>query len=606
MKNIKQIKIGWLIGILLILQFGCGGATVNDLPTNHDSSHKESTKGITITGSVAEEATPADQTLLAAYAESQSEAFTDASSEAVSDAGSVLCKKYDGTVLATGRTDDSGIILDVAVSEDTLDSTRQVICQAVNHQGLKLLGHYDLTGFADGEAVIGNIDLSTTRAALQILSQCGEKASFDSLDSCAVKITAGLIEPTKLYEEYQTNEEVQASAKPAPDPETNPEDPADDSDNPVSVEVSTVSAITEAVPTEVGSFMMPKLNRHGLVAYYPFNGNAKDASGRGNDGTVHGAVLTGDRGGLNNRAYHFNGDESGKSDYIEVPSSPSLDIRHAITMAAWVRHDAVFHPTPHFIIYKIPQSWPYYNLGGYTLSAWWANPNGYAAELYDGAHENNCDSQHIIYAYNGLAGDFTKNPLMNTWTHVASTWDGKTFTIYRNGVKQNSNDFVGSIGPSDGSLIIGTRPGKYPSPLDETIDEVVIYNRALSDTEIVDLMHGKMAPFVVTINIRPWNPANPIYLRGMGQVPVAILSTASFAAPTLVDQNSLTFGSTGDEDSLNSCETRDVNRDGFADLVCYFDNQMAAFGPADTQGTLKGATVDGIGIEGTDDIMIVE
>jgi len=47
---------------------------------------------------------------------------------------------------------------------------------------------------------------------------------------------------------------------------------------------------------------------HGLVAYYPFNGNANDESGYGNHGTIHGGVtLTADRHGNPNSAYRFNG-----------------------------------------------------------------------------------------------------------------------------------------------------------------------------------------------------------------------------------------------------------------------------------------------------------
>ena len=45
----------------------------------------------------------------------------------------------------------------------------------------------------------------------------------------------------------------------------------------------------------------------GLVAHYPFNGNANDESGNGNDGTVNGATLTTDRFGNANKAYSFDG-----------------------------------------------------------------------------------------------------------------------------------------------------------------------------------------------------------------------------------------------------------------------------------------------------------
>ena len=50
----------------------------------------------------------------------------------------------------------------------------------------------------------------------------------------------------------------------------------------------------------------------GLVAYYPFNGNANDESGNGNNGTIHGAVLTSDRFGNEKFSFSFDG----VNDYI--------------------------------------------------------------------------------------------------------------------------------------------------------------------------------------------------------------------------------------------------------------------------------------------------
>ena len=54
---------------------------------------------------------------------------------------------------------------------------------------------------------------------------------------------------------------------------------------------------------------------NGLVAYYPFNGNANDESGNGNNGEVKGAALAGDRFGSKNAAFYFNGVNS----YINTP-----------------------------------------------------------------------------------------------------------------------------------------------------------------------------------------------------------------------------------------------------------------------------------------------
>lgn len=71
----------------------------------------------------------------------------------------------------------------------------------------------------------------------------------------------------------------------------------------------------------------------GLVAYYPFNGNADDESGNGNDGTVNGAILTTDRFGNQNSAYKFDG----ISNDIRIPDKPSQQIStNRISISAWI------------------------------------------------------------------------------------------------------------------------------------------------------------------------------------------------------------------------------------------------------------------------------
>jgi hypothetical protein len=117
-----------------------------------------------------------------------------------------------------------------------------------------------------------------------------------------------------------------------------------------------------------------------------------------------------------------------------------------------------------------------------------------------------------------------------------------------------------------------------------------------------------VAPIQVDIDIRPWSKRNPINYKGHGILPVAILSTEGFDAPTQVDQSSLTFGATGDEKSLAFCKRRpkDVSRDGSKDdLVCHFYIEVAGFKCGDTEGILKGKTVSGIPIEGEDLVRIV-
>ena len=72
---------------------------------------------------------------------------------------------------------------------------------------------------------------------------------------------------------------------------------------------------------------------YGLVAWYPFDGNASDMSGNGNHGTVNGATLGTDRHGVVGKAYSFDGID----DWIEVSSSTKLKnlSEYSISLWAW-------------------------------------------------------------------------------------------------------------------------------------------------------------------------------------------------------------------------------------------------------------------------------
>jgi hypothetical protein len=110
----------------------------------------------------------------------------------------------------------------------------------------------------------------------------------------------------------------------------------------------------------------------------------------------------------------------------------------------------------------------------------------------------------------------------------------------------------------------------------------------------------------VQIDIKPGDGTNPINLKSNGSTPVAILSTPSFNAPASVLVTSLTFGSTGAENSLDRCDAngQDVNGDGLLDLVCHFETQ-ASFQVGDGAGILKGKLNNGAFIKGMDSILIV-
>jgi hypothetical protein len=113
----------------------------------------------------------------------------------------------------------------------------------------------------------------------------------------------------------------------------------------------------------------------------------------------------------------------------------------------------------------------------------------------------------------------------------------------------------------------------------------------------------------VGIDIWPSSGSNKINLLfRYGMIRVTILSTKDFYAPDMIDRHSpLTFGETGDENSLAFCRShpRYGHHHGLKDLVCYFYTRKAGFKCGDTEGILKGKTVKGRSIEGRDAVQIV-
>ena len=138
---------------------------------------------------------------------------------------------------------------------------------------------------------------------------------------------------------------------------------------------------------------------------------------------------------------------------------------------------------------------------------------------------------------------------------------------------------------------------RVPNPTDNC-PETPNNDQADSDRDGVgDLCDPETA---VSIDVVPGSTTNTINARGKGAVSVALLSTFTYDAPTRTDPTSLTFGKTGDEQSLivkkgqPQCATADVNADGHADLTCRFDNAKLGYLGAEgtTVAILKGRTRD--------------
>jgi hypothetical protein len=91
----------------------------------------------------------------------------------------------------------------------------------------------------------------------------------------------------------------------------------------------------------------------------------------------------------------------------------------------------------------------------------------------------------LIYssgAEHGMGGGGTL-PL-NTWTHLSATYDGSTIRLYRNGALVSSLSYAGSIQTSTGPLDIGANMVWTDEVFNGRIDEVRVYNRALTASQI--------------------------------------------------------------------------------------------------------------------------
>jgi len=125
-----------------------------------------------------------------------------------------------------------------------------------------------------------------------------------------------------------------------------------------------------------------------------------------------------------------------------------------------------------------------------------------------------------------------------------------------------------------------------------------------SITEVT--VDGSPAAFAVSIDIKPGSFPNSINTGNGGKTTVAILSSRTFDAFREVDETTLTFGRTGDEKSLTFCgDPEDVNGDNLPDLVCHFQTGPSDFLPGDAFGVLKGETLAGVPIQGTDSVRII-
>jgi hypothetical protein len=231
----------------------------------------------------------------------------------------------------------------------------------------------------------------------------------------------------------------------------------------------------------------------GLQAYYPFNGDARDASGNGNDPVFNNATLTADRFGKPNSAYHFNG----INNYMRIPNSPSLNFNHEITLSVWIRPTGFNHAVCHASSI-LTKGGGNYLPGDYALrfdDALITSGMGCSDLVADTIHQNFRATGTVLTPY-------TPYIQKGQWYNVIYTNDGTTAKLYVDCELKYQVPFTENFTNREDLFLGKTNDVFFNFWLNADLDEVKIYNRALSADEI-ETNCGKKKPPVVVKKAEP-------------------------------------------------------------------------------------------------------
>jgi hypothetical protein len=217
-----------------------------------------------------------------------------------------------------------------------------------------------------------------------------------------------------------------------------------------------------------GACLFSQIPTEGLVLYLPFDYDANDYSGNGNNGTTHEIYyLRGDRG----ITAYFS-----PQSYVEIKDTSSLDFSDVagLSIAVWIRQE---QDIGGYIVVKM-------GTGGRTEYE-------YKLSLtYDGIINSG-----IVSPTSTILLDSNGKLFLNEWNHIVLRWDKSdgTMSIYRNG-ELNSLTYtnITSIQNTSVPLRIGQYIDNYENSFRGSLDDLLIYNRPLSEDEITSIYKYKV------------------------------------------------------------------------------------------------------------------
>lgn len=261
----------------------------------------------------------------------------------------------------------------------------------------------------------------------------------------------------------------------------------------------------------------------GLVGNWPFSGNANDISGNNLNGTVNNATLTTDRFGNLNSAYAFNGTNS----QITVTDNSLIDLTGDFTISSWF----------------------YLNQYGHTWSTILSKHNQVPGE---GTYSYGIDSVGISDHELAFQADpnfntsadcgISGNVQINQWYNFVVSYDTATSNLkyYLDGNLISTVNVLFNIQNTSYNMLIGHEAGALDLTrwFNGKIDDILIYNRVLSDNEINSIFNSGLCYQTITVTDTLIINAN---LTGFN--PIAWQNTIKIFPNPTNDQITIDFGS---------------------------------------------------------------
>jgi hypothetical protein len=230
---------------------------------------------------------------------------------------------------------------------------------------------------------------------------------------------------------------------------------------------------------------------NGLVGWWPFNGNANDESGNGNNGGFTGLSCSScgnvtappttalDRFNNTSSAFQF----SNSFDLISIPNSSSLQVTTQFTISIWANpNTGNYGSGPSYL--NLLQKWGGTGTGASYMAA--LNPNG----------------KPMLYTNNGVTNSSltATSPIsLNKWTLITFTFNNGLGKIFLNGILNTSANNLLVPAMQNSSIEIARNLNQFANYSGDAfagiLDDIGIWNRALTECEIQDLYQAQLGSF---------------------------------------------------------------------------------------------------------------